>query len=172
MTCNGLRDNSGYRHPTLTERQPSPTFNLHKEHRRMCIDLFDHRNPSIPVAQWRPSAAETARLHKIAQREHAPGRLVCELMMYQNLVFEHKNHFDELAFCGLLHRIDETRLALAMSPAVDEIDLNLKIAFLAHAKPCIRENQNLRAMILAGHEADITRLRPDSPRFRPGRRAD
>ena len=138
----------------------------------MCIDLFDHRNPSIPVAQWRPSAAETARLHKIAQRERAPGRLVCELMMYQNLVFEHKNNFDELAFCGLLHRIDETRLALAMSAAVDEIDINLKIAVLAHAQPCIHENHNLRAMILAGHEADINRLRPDHPHFRLDRRAD
>ena len=121
---------------------------------------------------WRPTDAELAHLRAIAQRGRTVGNLACELLMYKNHLEDRAHLYDAEATLGLLHRIDETRLLLAMAAATDETDINIKLMMLTNAVPCIPENSNLRALLMAGIEADIDRLRPADPRFRLDRRND
>ena len=138
----------------------------------MCIDLFAPRNPPVPSELWRPTDAELAHLRAIAQRGRTVGNLACELIMYQHHLDDRAHLYDAEATLGLLHRIDETRLLLAMAAAVDETDINIKLMLLANSTPCIPENSNMRALLMAGIEADIDRLRPADPRFSLDRRDD
>ena len=138
----------------------------------MCNDLFDLRDPPIPSAQWRPNDREIERLEAIAARPRLPGRLACELILYKHNIDDRSALFSEVALAGLRQRIDDTCLALAMAPAVDEIDLNIKLGFLANAEPCVEANSHFKAMIMAALEADIARLRPQEPYYRLDRRHD
>ena len=138
----------------------------------MCIDLFEPRNPPVLAEFWAPTSQELKHLGAIGARGRTVGNLACEIILYQHNLERCLHLFDEKAQRGLKHRLDETRLLLAMAWSSDEIDLNIKLMFLSNAEPSFPENRNLRAMALAGIQADIDRLCPNDSRFQLDRRAE